>query len=417
MAFRRVLHDAFFELIPKITNFEQILIIPMTGKISPLWSEYVIDGSSPLLPPGQMLQECLSLDAEAPARPGGPFEPVVDEVVDPAPSSNSYDPSLTMDYLSRTSRMKKARRAFQLFFPGPFTRSRIAAALSETLWLRGHFRLQDICLKAEWKWNPSVLGNMAAFWNSAEATADYVDSLGVPLSGFSYSETSDACRVSFDATLGAGRSETDPDQDVEEDDGTEETASEPSGVYMGKSRSCPLRLVPDPESWIVYIPFDSCDYRLGGSLLAESFGTAGSVFPEIQDADYFVDCFEVVRELVEDKVILSGASVGDGGLLTALNSMCGGRVGARIDVGDVMRASGEKGIVRVLFGEVPGVIIQIRDIDYDYLDAELLLQDVVWYPLGHPDSDGSLTICNNSSSGIAGILQSLMSSQAPEGED
>ena len=82
-----------------------------------------------------------------------------------------------------------------------------------------------------------------------------------------------------------------------------------------------------------------------------------------------------------------------------------------------MRASGEKGIVRVLFGEVPGVIIQIRDIDYDYLDAELLLQDVVWYPIGHPNADGSLEICNNSSSGIAGILQSLMSSQAPEGED
>ena len=71
----------------------------------------------------------------------------------------------------------------------------------------------------------------------------------------------------------------------------------------------------------------------------------------------------------------------------------------------------------MLFGEVPGVIIQIRDIDYDYLDAELLLQDVVWFPLGHPNGRGSLEICNNSSSGIAGIIQSLMSSQAPEGED
>ena len=101
----------FFELIPKITNFEQILIIQMTGKVSPLWSEYVIDGSAPALPPGQMLQECLSPDAEAPVRPEGALEPVVDEVVDPAPSSNSYDPSLTMDYLSRTSRMKKSRRA------------------------------------------------------------------------------------------------------------------------------------------------------------------------------------------------------------------------------------------------------------------------------------------------------------------
>ncbi|MBQ6086430.1 MAG: hypothetical protein IJK96_00040 [Bacteroidales bacterium] len=390
----------------------------MEGKISPLWSEYVIDGSVPLLPPGQMLQECLAADADAPDKPEGPFEPVVDEVVDPAPSSNSYDPSLTMDYLSRTTRMRKSRRPFQMFFPGPFTRSRIAAALIDTLWLRGHFRLQDIRLGAEWKWNPAALGNMAVFWNSAEAAADYIDSLGLSLSGFSYSETSEACRVGFNAFLGGSGIPGQTGIDILPDDDEDEDLSEDlPGVWMGRGRRCPSKFVPDPESWIVYIPFDSCDYRLGGSLLAESFGTAGSVFPEIRDADYFVDCFEVVRELVEDKVILSGATVGDGGLLTALNSMCGGRTGARIDVGDVMRASNEKGIVRVLFGEVPGVIIQIRDIDYDYIDAELLLQDVVWFPLGHPNARGSLEICNNSSSGIAGIIQSLMSSQAPEGED
>ena len=45
----------------------------MEGKISPLWSEYVIDGSVPLLPPGQMLQECLAADADAPDKPEGPY--------------------------------------------------------------------------------------------------------------------------------------------------------------------------------------------------------------------------------------------------------------------------------------------------------------------------------------------------------
>ncbi len=383
----------------------------MEGKVSPLWSEYIIDGSAPCLPPAQMLKECLAFGVPVPSRPDGKFEPIVDEVVDPAPSSNSYDPSLVMDYLSRTAAgAKKGRRAFQMFFPGPFTRSRIAAALADTLWLKGHYRLQDIRLDAQWKWNSSRIGNMAAFWNSVEAAADYIDSLGLSLSGFSYAGSPDACRVSFTANLG------EPAGEAAEDE--EDIPDEPTvGVVMGRSRSCPSKLVLDPDSWIVYIPFDSCDYRLGGSLLAESFGTAGSVFPEILDADYFVDCYEVVRELVEDKVIISGVSVGDGGLLTALNSMCGPKVGARIDVGDLMRASGEKGIVRVLFGEVPGVILQIKDIDYDYLDAELLLQDVLWFPLGHPRAGGSLEICNTSSSGIAGILQSLMSVQAPEGED
>ena len=40
--------------------------------------------------------------------------------------------------------------------------------------------------------------------------------------------------------------------------------------------------------------------------------------------------------------------------------------------------------MRILFSEVPGVIFQINDSDYDYLDAELLLQDVMYFPLGHP---------------------------------
>ena len=83
-----------------------------------------------------------------------------------------------------------------------------------------------------------------------------------------------------------------------------------------------------------------------------------------------------------------------------------------------MTATGEKNIIRILFAEIPGVIIQVRDSDFDYLDAELLLQDVAYYPLGHPlRNGGELSVRSSEKTGIQNILESLIRNQCGEGED
>ena len=59
----------------------------------------------------------------------------------------------------------------------------------------------------------------------------------------------------------------------------------------------------------------------------------------------------------------------------------------------------------------------VRDNDYDYLDSQLLLQDVAYYPLGSPSASGKgLHIAGNREVTVAGILASLMD-MASEGED
>ena len=88
--------------------------------------------------------------------------------------------------------------------------------------------------------------------------------------------------------------------------------------------------------------------------------------------------------LVEDGILLSGVSVKRGGMVAALDSMVSPLVGAEVNISDLKRAYPSSDVVRILFSEVPGVIFQINDSDYDYLDAELLLQDVMYFPLGHP---------------------------------
>ena len=173
-------------------------------------------------------------------------------------------------------------------------------------------------------------------------------------------------------------------------------------------------LRPDPQSWLIYVPFDTSEYRLGGSLLAQALGLRGGTAPLLTDADYFIDCFELVREFAVDGILLSAATVGAGGMAAALRKMCSHGTGVNADLSDVLRASGAD-VPAILYSEVPGALLQVRDADFDYIDAEFILQDVAYFPLGHPVAGGQLKFAASERPGIQTILESLM--QNAEGED
>ncbi len=385
----------------------------MKEKSSALHSKYIIDGVTRQLTPAEMLDDCLAAKRDCTPAVEGDLEPVVDESTDPSPSLKKFLNQNVQSYLATVVRLLDEPRPFPAAFADSYTKGRIAKALLDAAWLNGHFKLGDLAIAAKWKWNCRPLGNMAAFYSSAEAAADYINDLGICLSEYSFAESGRLCQTFFKV----GACEKTGSQD---EDGIFLPEDAPFGSehpVLGRRRAVPDKLAADPDSWIIYVPFDSCDFRLGGSLLCDALGQNGDNFPEIGDADYFIDCYEVIREFVEDKVAVSAATVSDGGLLAALKSMCSGDVGADIDISGIMRAYGEEKNVRVLFSEIPGAIIQIKDSDYDYVDAELLLQDIAYYPVGHPVTGTGEIKVHTGGSGIAGILQSLLGSQAPEGED
>lgn len=385
----------------------------MKEKTSALHSKYIIDGVSRRLTPAEMLDDCLASAEVKPNTESGEFEPVVDESTDPSPSMKKFQNQNVQGYLATVVSLLDEPRPFPAAYADPYTRGRIAKALLDAVWLNGHFKLGDLTLAAKWKWNGKPLGNMAAFYSSAEATADYINNLGICLSGYSFTESGRVCQTSF--KVGACEKAESPDEDdifLPEDApfGSEHPV-------LGRRRAVPDKLAADPDSWIIYVPFDTCDFRLGGSLLCDALGQNGDNFPGIGDADYFIDCYEVIREFIEDRIAVSAATVCDGGLLTALKLMCSGDVGADIDISGIMSAYGEDQKLRILFSEVPGAIIQIKDSDYDYVDAEFLLQDIAYYPIGHPVTGTGEVNVKAGGSGIANILQSLLGSQASEGED
>lgn len=373
----------------------------MSGKTDLINSTYIIDGVQMPLTPGRMLRECM---AEPLPEPDAESSAIADEREDPAPDNSHYDESLLERYAQLVDYLEK--RELPIPFAGSYSAGKVAQALIDAIWMGGHFRLGDLSLKADWKWNDKAIGLPAAFYSSVEETCNYIDALGVKIE--KYSLCGGAPSVSFKATTMAVSDET-----QEEDNLLQDLPYRTVNPHMSRRRKVNDSLVPEAQDWLLYIPFDPCDYRLGGSALSQALGTTPATAPDIQDADYFMDCYEVVRELVEDGVVKAGVTVGEGGLMKALRSLSH-TTGADVCIRDICKAYGNEKPVRVLFGEVPGVLIQIADIDYDYVDAEFILQDVVYFPIGHP-APGKSGVHLNEKVEIPQILESLLNTL--EGED
>jgi len=379
-------------------------------KTSALHSLYVIDGQKKELSPARMLEECLA--KQMPPSSDEQWDSIVDETIDASPVPDKFDPDKIDEYIPSVEKTLATGKDFPVYFSSEQTRGLIYKTLIDALWRKGHFTLEDLSLSASWKWDTNPVGNNAGFYNSVEALATLMEDLDMQLTDYSYEESSQ-CELTL--TPGISHKE-DEDFDLEDDIFAGITPSS-KDVSFEDERALPDTIQPNENDWLVYIPFDTCDYRLGGSAFIQSQGKQGYAPCDPSDPDYFIDCYEVIKEMVEDGIAISGTTVCEGGLISALRKMTASGNGIDANISGIMKAYSEKDPVRILFSEVPGVIIQIRDIDYDYLDAELLLQDVAWFPLGHPKKNDTSIIINHKEEGIASILQSLVSSQASEGED
>lgn len=329
-------------------------------------SKFIIDGLPMELTPRQILggNQCTY-----------PSESIVDESLDPSVGIFELDENRLRDYLALV--LKQSSRKLLFPFAGEYARTRVALALLDAIWTKGHFVLEDLFLSANWHWADKGVGSMAALYESVSSLADYATDLYLQIGESSINEGEPCIEVKV--------------------------------AVPESERALPSRLEGDADSWLIYVPFDTSEYKLGGSLLSQALGVVGGPAPKVEDTGYFGDCFEVVREFVEDGVAISGCTVGDGGLMAALDSMCRDGVGIDADISDICRAAGDTDPVRVLFSEIPGVLFQIRDSDFDYVDAELLLQDVMYFPLGHPRTDGGeLKVHSSGKTAIGSILESLM---------
>ncbi|MDE6159105.1 MAG: phosphoribosylformylglycinamidine synthase [Bacteroidaceae bacterium] len=115
----------------------------------------------------------------------------------------------------------------------------------------------------------------------------------------------------------------------------------------------------DPTSAIYHIDFSFDRLRLGGSAFAQSRGKIGSDVPTVKDTDYFRSAFNAVQQCIEEGILLAGHDISAGGLITTLLEMNF----ANTDGGMKINLDGFKNedVVKVLFAENPGVVVQVAD--------------------------------------------------------
>lgn len=373
----------------------------MAKFVNALHAQYIINGIRQDATPAQLL----SVVGDVPPADGDAGE-ISDETMERTDTpfrGATKQAGALLDAVAKAA----SHPAFPLFFAENATRGRMAAALADTLWLGGHFRLEDLLLDVEWAWSESPMGAMAAFYASAAAAADYADGLGIRLSGIRFREGE---RHELHCTVKGTLPGSARDEELREEDGI---------IHWTGRRRTASTWTDDPSSWLIYIPFDPGRPRLGGSVFADLYGSGGETAPDIDNPDYFADCYEVIRELAEDGILLSGTSVYAGGLAAALGRMCPDGGGLEAD----LHALCENGALplQALYAEIPGVVIQITDDDFDYLDAELTLQDIAFYPVGHPGKAAAhgprIRFRTTDESSVSGILQALLRSHSAEGED
>ena len=358
----------------------------MKDKTSPLFSKYILDGVQMEQTPFNALYDCLDGNGTVKV-PEREFGDLVDEYFDKEPTSYAYDESLIDEYAARIIQARYNRKKVDLAYPVFWTRAAINSLLLETIFKDGHFTLDSLLLMCQWDWVNAPAGNMAAFYDSTVTAGRYLSDLGVKLDR--YFIESNRWQCIFEIVV---------------------------RNRMSFRRKCGNKMLPCSSDWVVFIPFDDSRLHLGGSALSSIVGHGSGREMDGGDPEYFVDCYEVVRELIEDGVFVAGVAVGRGGLMCAAEKFRS-HYGFTMDIGGFMQAKHENDMVRALFAELPGVLVQFRDIDYDYVDSQLMLQDVAYFPLGHPDPSGQgLRVEKTSRNDVSGILASLLR-QATEGED
>lgn len=141
-------------------------------------------------------------------------------------------------------------------------------------------------------------------------------------------------------------------------------------------------LVNDKNSSLYYIDFSFDDQRLGGSAFAQTLGKVGSDVPTVKNPEYFADCFEAIQTLINKGWVMAGHDISAGGLITTLLEMtfANQQGGIHVNLYDV---SGED-VVKNLFAENPGVVIQVSDLHKHALREYLESEGIGYAKIGYP---------------------------------
>ncbi len=216
----------------------------------------------------------------------------------------------------------------------------IAEALTNIVWAPLSDDLQGISLSANWMWPCNNKGEDARLYKAVQAASDFAIDLGI--------------------NIPTGKDSLSMTQKYKD-----KVVYAPGTVIISAAAEVEnIRKIVSPdiknvdESEILYIDFSFSNFELGGSSFAQSINKLGDKTPTVADTEYFTDAFNTIQHLIRKDLILAGHDISAGGMITALLEMTFPVKNAGMDVD--LSALAEEDIIKILFSENPGVLIQVK---------------------------------------------------------
>ena len=145
-------------------------------------------------------------------------------------------------------------------------------------------------------------------------------------------------------------------------------------------------LVNDKRASLYHIDLSFDEQRLGGSAFAQSLGKIGDDVPTVKNPEYFADGFNAIQELINRGWIMAGHDISAGGLIVTLLEMtfANTKGGLHINLHDLCQ---DGDIVKALFAENPGVVIEVSD-EHKFEFKEFMEDQGIGYAkIGYPVED------------------------------
>lgn len=255
--------------------------------------------------------------------------------------------------------------------PEAGSRLAIAEALTNLIFAPVQDGLKGVSLSANWMWPAKNKGENDRLYRAVKAVSDFAIELGVniPTGKDSLSMTQKY-----------------PDGKVVYSPGTVIIST--VGECADITKTVKAALLPQAGTKVLYLDFSQDSAKLAGSSLYQILNKVGKETPTVADSAYFAKAFETVQGLIAQGQILAGHDISSGGIITALLEMCfpSQQVGLKVKESRL----GEKDVVKALFAENPGILIQVAN---DHTVENLLSQaEIDFVELAEVTLDGKVSL-------------------------
>jgi phosphoribosylformylglycinamidine synthase len=283
--------------------------------------------------------------------------------------------AITLDYRGRSGMATSLGHApaAGLIDPAAGSVLSIAESLTNIIWAPLEDGLKSVSLSANWMWPCKNPGEDSRLYDAVKAASDFAIDLGINIP---------TGKDSLSMTQKYG----------------DQVVYAPGTVIISASAEVkeirkivePVILI-DPYTSLLYIDMSRDSFKIGGSSFAQIINRLGTEAPTVKDPAYFGEVFNTIQELILRGKIISGHDISAGGMITTLLEMCFSNTTGGITVN--LSAIGEEDIIKLLFSQNPGIIIQVKD-ENDVADF-LLEHGISYFSIGHPVFERSVIVSMN----------------------